>query len=166
MTKLVDAGVTSRLAWVQQAGGPQTDALSTITLTSAGIQVVGMVQPPNVNFGPLAISSASTVSTGFFATLAEPITLVAKARGVLPGLVMYPNPASNHVVIRLPAVPGAPTATLILTDAVGRVVRTTTLPLPATGLRHELPLLSLTSGLYTLRVQAGTQQATQILAVE
>ena len=57
--------------------------------------------------------------------------------------------------VQLPALLGASQATLMLRDALGRVVRMVTVFSPATGLVHELSLTGLNSRLYILHVQAG-----------
>ncbi|UOQ55654.1 T9SS type A sorting domain-containing protein [Hymenobacter cellulosivorans] len=164
--KLTDDGPASSVAWVQQAGGASYDGVTSLSLASTGIHLIGRVRAPNVRFGTLVINGSSTSNTSYVATLAEPIRLAAHAATQLPGLAMFPNPAAHQVTISLPALSGTTTVGLTLTDAVGRVVRTATCPLPATGLRYALPLTGLAPGPYIVRLQAGDQQTAQVLAVE
>jgi hypothetical protein len=88
------------------------------------------------------------------------------ATTALPGLTLAPNPAHTATTVELPAQPGSPTATLTLRDALGRRIHTQTVPVPATGLRHELNVAGLPAGLYSLQVQASASTATRKLVVE
>ncbi|WP_236668813.1 fibronectin type III domain-containing protein [Hymenobacter rubidus] len=80
---------------------------------------------------------------------------------------IYPNPAHRAAGLVLPAVPGVAQASLGLFNAVGQQVRAAVVPL-ASGLetRTQLDLSGIAPGLYTLRVQAGSQVASQRLSVE
>ena len=60
----------------------------------------------------------------------------------------------------------APTAKLVLIDALGRTVRTKVVALPGAGQRHELDLVGLPAGLYALRVEAEGTTTTRQLVVE
>ncbi|MDO7851201.1 hypothetical protein [Hymenobacter convexus] len=169
LTKLVDAGATSSFAWAQQAGGAGGDYATSMGLAGTSIVVAGAVGP-SASFSTQAINTASNQSTnnqvGFLAFLLDPTLLAtAAAQGSLR-FSLAPNPARTAATVQLPAVPGAPTATLTLTDALGRTLRTETLPLPAAGLRHELALNGLAPGFYVLHVRAGDATATRQLAVE
>jgi hypothetical protein len=91
---------------------------------------------------------------------------LATVTAQLAGFALAPNPAHASTTVHLPAVPGAAQASLVLLDALGRVVRTQQVPLPATGATAELPLAGLAPGLYHVRVQAGVRQVSRTLAVE
>ena len=84
------------------------------------------------------------------------------------GLVsVFPNPAHHTASLVLPAVAGAAQAQLTLLNALGQAVRSQTLSLLKAGeTRAQLDLADVPPGLYTLRVAAGGQTATQRLAVE
>lgn len=79
---------------------------------------------------------------------------------------LYPNPAHTSVRIRMPALAGAATATLTLRDALGRLVQTRVVTVPATGLQQELPVAGLAGGVYVLQIQAGAFTVTRRLVVE
>jgi hypothetical protein len=80
---------------------------------------------------------------------------------------LAPNPAHGRTTVLVPAVAGATQATLRLTDALGRTVRSfAPAALPAAGLRQELNLEGLTPGVYLLQVQAGTEKVTRRLLVD
>jgi hypothetical protein len=168
VTQLTDAGTAGAFGWAQRAGGPEDDYAAPVTVKSQQLYVAGSATPP-ASFGSLAINSpsGSPEPIGFLASLTDP-TLTATTSALNgPAFTISPNPArsSTSTIVRLPAVPGAQ-ATVTLTDAMGRVVRTTTLNLPAAGLRYELGLAGLPTGLYALQVQAGTATVTRRLVVE
>ncbi|WP_167856337.1 T9SS type A sorting domain-containing protein [Hymenobacter metallicola] len=164
--RLTDAGVSGNFTWALGFGGTSGDFASSIAVIGKQVYVGGTASPP-ASFGVLGLlPSPSTGTVGFLASLVDNAPLSQRAASQLPGLSIYPNPARNAATVELPAVLGATQATLTLTDAVGRAVRTTSAALPAGGLRHTLDVSNLAPGLYTLRVQIGTHTATQPLAVE
>lgn len=78
----------------------------------------------------------------------------------------YPNPAHRAVSLTLPAVPGASKAQVVLLNAVGQQVRSSSVALGSSTTRAELDLTGVAPGLYTVRVVAGGQAASQRLVVE
>ncbi|GAA4354411.1 hypothetical protein GCM10023185_16230 [Hymenobacter saemangeumensis] len=78
---------------------------------------------------------------------------------------LYPNPATGQVSVVLPAASSASSATLTLTDALGRGVRSATVALGAGGTTAGLDLGGVPAGLYTVRVQAGGLVAVRKLVV-
>ena len=84
------------------------------------------------------------------------------------GLVsLFPNPAHHAAEVVLPALPRTAQAQLTLLNAVGQQVLTKTVPLAGSSeTRTQLDLTGVAPGLYTLRVAAGEQSASQRLAVE
>lgn len=80
---------------------------------------------------------------------------------------VFPNPAHHTASLLLPAVPGVAQARLTLLNALGQAVQTQTVALLKVGeTRIQLDLATVPPGLYTLRVAAGRQTASQRLAVE
>ncbi|UOQ55232.1 T9SS type A sorting domain-containing protein [Hymenobacter cellulosivorans] len=79
---------------------------------------------------------------------------------------VYPNPAHHSVTLHLPAVPGAAQAHVELYNLLGQAVRQTTVALPAAGTRTTLDVGNLPTGMYMLRVQAGSETITKQLVVE
>ncbi len=118
------------------------------------------------SFALRAVDNAGNVETAApaYVWLVQPLAAAPALTAATLGL--YPNPARRTATVRLPAVPGAAQATLILTDALGRTVQRRTLALPATGTRAELDLTGLTPGVYALCVVAGGQAAVRRLVVE
>jgi hypothetical protein len=115
-----------------------------------------------------SLPAGQFVATGrFFLHLVPAGAALASASETLTaGLRLYPNPAKASTTLLLPAVAGASSATLTLSDALGRVLRTTKAALPATGLRHELSLAGMAPGVYVVKVQAGAATAVRRLTVE
>jgi len=114
-----------------------------------------------------AFSVVGRNATGRFALELRPGAVTATVAEVLAAqLQVYPNPAHATAIVQLPAVPGQAHATLTLLDALGRTVRHDALALPTAGLRHQLSLTGLASGVYALRVQVGGTTVTRRLVVE
>ncbi|WP_375434771.1 T9SS type A sorting domain-containing protein [uncultured Hymenobacter sp.] len=122
----------------------------------------------------LRASEQATLNQSPFFTTQNPLTgsgscnnlLATHSSASLNALRVSPNPAHSTATVELPAVPGARQATLTLTDALGRVVHTRTVALPAGGLHQQLSLAGLASGMYALRVHAGSARVLRRLIVE
>jgi hypothetical protein len=84
------------------------------------------------------------------------------------GLVsLFPNPAHHAAEVVLPALARTAQAQLTLLNAVGQQVLTKTVSLASgSETRTQLDLTGVAPGLYTLRVAAGGQSASQRLAIE
>ncbi|MGY3088288.1 hypothetical protein ACVWYF_001321 [Hymenobacter sp. UYAg731] len=79
---------------------------------------------------------------------------------------VYPNPAHIRATVQVPAVPGADTATVTLTDGQGTTVFEQPVSLTAAGGTAEVPLLGRAPGLYRVQVRAGEQRVARTLKVE
>jgi hypothetical protein len=154
---------TGSIDWVAGAGGISTDRPAGLAVSGPTVYVCGLTYPPAL-FGTLAISSPSGSSAGFLASLTDPTLLGTTLTTGNLAFALFPNPAQSATTVQLPAVRGGATATLTLTDALGRILRTATLP--AASLRHELDLRGLSPGLYAVQVRVGGTRGTQRLVVE
>jgi hypothetical protein len=158
-----------QFAWAQQAGNSPIGSNEgyAVAVSSSGMVHVGGRVGAQPQFGSLTPAGSSAVySDGFYASLSDAAALATQsARGSL-ALSLAPNPAHGRATVQLPGTPGTTKATLTLSDALGRVVRSLALPLPAAGLRHELDLSGLAPGIYVLRGQAGAAYAVSRLVVE
>ena len=164
VTKIADLGTSASFTWAQQAGGTGNDYVNAMAVSGTRLYMTGFIAPPAI-FGSLNIGSQLGSQTGFLASLTDPtLTATTAAQGAL-SFSLAPNPARASTTVQLPARPGTATATLTLTDALGRTLRTETISLPA-GLRHELDLTGLAPGLYAVQVRAGAISGTQRLVVE
>lgn len=81
-------------------------------------------------------------------------------------LAAYPSPAHEVLTLALPAIPGASTAQVTLLNTLGQPVKTSQLTLRGGGTQAQFELGGVQPGLYTLRVVAGEQQASQRVVVE
>ncbi len=79
---------------------------------------------------------------------------------------LFPNPAQTQVTVTVPAVAGATQVRATLFTVLGQAVREQKAALPAAGGRLQFPTTGLPAGVYLLRLQAGTAQATRRLVVE
>ncbi|MCB2377984.1 T9SS type A sorting domain-containing protein [Hymenobacter sp. BT635] len=165
---LTDMGSSGRFSWAVQPAGASYSSAAGLAISGNELYIGGNFQAPFVQFGTLglAVPLANERPNVGYVTVLRSITTSMKAPAWAAGLELTPNPAHGRAMVSLPAVPGATRVTLLLTDALGRTVRTATAALPAAGLRHELNLQGLAPGLYSLRVQAGQQQAVRALLVE
>ncbi len=122
-------------------------------------------QQPTYAFTAPAGSLASTTR---FALVLRPSGALATHAGLQASQVaVYPNPAHQSATLLLPAVADAPTATAVLLDALGRTLWQRTLPVGPAGSSTLLDLRSLPTGVYMLRLQAGTSApVTKRLTVE
>jgi hypothetical protein len=137
---------------------------SGFAVNAAGTQLTGLVVPAGAVTGPVRVTTPGGNSPAVNFT----VTLVSAASPAIAtdpnALRVYPNPAHGRAAVVLPA--GAGSATLTLHDALGRVVRMRQHQLAATPATTELPLQGLAPGLYHLRLQAGTGQASRAVVVE
>lgn len=163
VAKLTDSGSTSTFTWAQRAGGTKNDGVVAMCLTGSQLYMGGTVTPP-ASFSNLLLAGPGTAPVPYFASLSDNTTLATAVP--LPGtdLTLYPNPAHASTTVQLAGAADALQATLTLRDALGRLVRTTTVALP-TSLPYELSLVGLPSGVYSLQVQAGTKTTVRRLIV-
>ncbi|WP_216690404.1 T9SS type A sorting domain-containing protein [Hymenobacter siberiensis] len=90
----------------------------------------------------------------------------AQTLAPLTDVSVYPNPAHIRATVQVPAVPGADTATVTLTDALGATVFEQPVSLTGAGGTAEVPLLGRVPGLYRVQVRAGEQRVMRTLKVE
>lgn len=107
-------------------------------------------------------TGGSNTTFGFRGTSA----LATRAALGAGSIEAYPNPAHRAVSLSLPVVPGAGKAQVTLLNAVGQQVRSSSVLLGSSTIRAELDLTGVAPGLYTVRVVAGGQAASQRLVVE
>jgi hypothetical protein len=95
-------------------------------------------------------------------------TVMSSARSaeLARAIGVYPNPAHRDFTLSLPALPGARTAQLTLLNTLGQQVQTRQLELNAAGTQTRMDLHGLAAGVYTLRVQTGSQVTAKQVVVE
>jgi uncharacterized protein with beta-barrel porin domain len=90
-------------------------------------------------------------------------TVLAQQDALSQEVQVFPNPTHGHVFISLPASLKAQAVKATLLNALGQKVQQTTL---AAGAAGPLPLLGLTKGLYTLRLETAIGSINKRLLVE
>ncbi len=129
-------------------------ATGTDQLLSAGTQV------------RLTLASATAGATRY-ALVFRPAGALATAPNALAAqATVYPNPAHERFTLTLPPVAGQQAVRATLVNALGQVVNTRTVALPATGTTAEYATSGLAAGVYALRLTAGNQAATLRVVVQ
>lgn len=108
--------------WAQRAGDAGIDYPNALAVSGINMCVAGAFNSATAAFGTQNLVSVAPVPAGFFATLNDATNLAVATPTTLAGLELYPNPAGR--VARVTLLTGLGSATLMLLDAVGRVVRT------------------------------------------
>jgi len=80
-------------------------------------------------------------------------------------VALYPNPAKTAAFVELPASLGRQAVTATLVDALGREVRTVSLPAQG-AVAHQLDLHELATGVYALRLSTSAGVVVKKLVVE
>ncbi|AMR26414.1 hypothetical protein A0257_04385 [Hymenobacter psoromatis] len=160
-TQLTDAGTTASFNWAQSVGGPANDKSWSMALSGTRIYIASTL------LTPVQLDAGVVAQGAFLGVLESPSasTTVASASAAW-AVALSPNPAQGMVTVHLPPQPKGLDATFQLYDAQGRVVRSRTQAVPVTGLDQAWSLDGLSSGLYILRVQAGSATTSQHLIVE
>ena len=138
--------------------------MSGISVNGPSVYISGSIGQGSVSLGSVTLANPAATNAAYFASFSSTVT--ATTPSTLAGSSLYPNPAAARTSVRLPAMPGASTATLSLYDGLGRIAKKLTVAVPATGLVQEIELSSLVSGIYLLHVQAGTASAKHRLVIE
>ncbi|MDO7884336.1 hypothetical protein [Hymenobacter cheonanensis] len=143
-------------SWVSLGTGLNAAAYGLALATTGRLYAGGFFTATGDNSKPLA--KLATYDRTLLAT---------RASGqAAPLLQLYPNPAQHAVTVELAPTGGTGAAQLRVRDALGRVVVERPLSLPAAGLRVELPLGSLSAGVYQVEVAWGQMLTTRPLTVE
>ena len=138
-----------------------------IVVNGTGSPIVIPNLSPNTTYTVTVVANytgggSSAPANATFTTPMGSSTTATIGNGVLS---VYPNPAQQRFTLSLPAVAGARTAELTMTNAIGQRVFTRTVTLQADGTQVALEADGLATGLYTLRVQAGGQTAAIKVAI-
>lgn len=165
VTKLTDDGSTSRFAWAQGAYDTYTVSATSVAVTGSQVVIGGQFQG-TANFGNITITQSTTNFVGLFALLQTGTGLATRSTSLLEGMGLFPNPAQTAVMLHLPTKASVSEARVVLLDAAGRPVRTTTVHLFGVGTAYILNVQGLAPGVYVLHVQVGEDMAVRRLTVE
>jgi hypothetical protein len=125
--------------------------------------VIDLKLQPSYQF---TVSNASALITGRFELVFSPQQPLATATAALAQQVaLYPNPAKKAAFVELPASLGRQAVTASLVDALGRVVRTVSLPAKG-AVAHQLDLSELATGVYALRLSTSAGVLVKKLVIE
>jgi hypothetical protein len=151
----------ANLVWAQQAGSTSYDYVYSLSLLGNRLYLAGFSNEA-ATFGAVTLPKSSA----FLANLGVDAPLATAGPTLLPAFTLYPNPALTQLTVNVPAIAGAKQVVLTLHDALGRMVQTTTLTPPTTGLTQQLSVVGLPSGLYLLRLQGGTTIGVRSVVIE
>ena len=148
---------------VPQAGSYTFEADQLLNFRAGDVQLrdaltgtlVDLSQQPAYAF---QVAAGSLSSTSRFALLFRPGTVTATAPALSAAQVgLFPNPARQEFTLTMPGLPMARTVVAELLNALGQRVLVQTLALPSTGLRARIDVRALPTGVYSLRLRAGTE---------
>ena len=147
------------------------DSTRWVNTNASPVTIAGLI-PGNTYY--IQVTSLCGNATGTVYTPGSPMTMAFRGTSALAtraalgagSIEAYPNPAHRAVSLTLPAVPGASKAQVMLLNAVCQQVRSSSVALGSSTTRAELDLTGVAPGLYTVRVLAGGQAASQRLVVE
>ncbi|GAA3970555.1 hypothetical protein GCM10022407_15500 [Hymenobacter antarcticus] len=148
---------------VPQAGTYTFEADQLLNFRAGDVQLrdaltgalVDLSQQPTYAF---QVAAGSLSSTTRFALLFRPGTVTATAPVLSAAQVgLFPNPARQEFTLTMPGLPAARTVVAELSNALGQRVLVQTLALPGTGLRARFDVRALPTGVYSLRLKAGSE---------
>jgi hypothetical protein len=150
-----------------------TDSVRTMRVQSASSSPVTLRRLLPGRTYTIRVTSVCGTAASTFYTAGTPVTYTFRStldsRAALGAVTLsvFPNPAHHTANLLVPAIPGVAQAQFILLNGLGQQVFVKVVPLAAGAeTQTKLDLMGVAPGLYTLRVAAGSQSASQRLAVE
>ena len=130
----------------------------------------------NASAAPTVVNNATaalpvnTINTrpaaGQTYTFTPAAALATRAALGTASLELFPNPARHAFTLRLPALAAERNAQIMLFNSLGQQLQSRSLALGASGTQTQVDVSALAAGIYTVRVQAGSQVASQQVAIE
>jgi sugar lactone lactonase YvrE len=112
-------------------------------------------------------AQAAAPIAGRFRLLFRPATALATTASLSAADVsVFPNPARTRFTVVLPGLGQTTTVQAELLNALGQVVRRQTAALPASGTQFSFDTAELATGVYVLRLQAGTTTLAKRVVLE
>ncbi|MCB2378754.1 T9SS type A sorting domain-containing protein [Hymenobacter sp. BT635] len=153
--------------WALKGGGTTgIDAGTGVTIDVQGrAYLVGTLFGTTATFGTHSL--VTNMRTGFVARVGSPMLSTLPGSGNVSAwaVSLYPNPATDYVTLDLPAALSARQVQATVYNAMGQLISTQTLPLPARASTLELRVAGMQPGCYMLRVQAANEVAVRRLSV-
>jgi hypothetical protein len=129
-------------------------------------QSLKLSQGTSYSFSATAAQAAAPI-TGRFRLYFRPTAPLATAPTLSADVVgVYPNPAHERFTVTLPGLSQATTVQAELLNSLGQVVRRQSAALPTSGTQFTLEASSLATGVYTLRLQAGTSTLAKRIVIQ
>jgi hypothetical protein len=149
-------------AWSVSNGSTLNNTLVRLPATSQG----GRWNGPNGSATWSAVGVDNYTGVGSYLSTACFIPTASRGAAVLRNaLEIYPNPATETVLLRLPSNSTARTASVTLLDMLGRTVRQRTAPISATE-AMPIDLRNLPAGIYAVRVTCADAEYTGRVVVK
>ncbi len=130
--------------------------LSAYLADAATGQIMNLSQQPRYTFTVTAAQATAPLTGRFALRFGAAAALSASAAPPAPELAIYPNPAHGSFTVVLPAGLGPGAAHVQLLNSLGQVVRQQVVAVAASGARFTMLTTGLATGVYSLRLQAGT----------
>lgn len=138
----------------------------TSTVYTSTPNTIGFVVPTSLAVGTYVVAVVTSHGTSPARSFSVTTPLAAMPSMLGEQVAVFPTPTHASATVQVPPMVGVGTIRLRLCDALGHPVRTVEAALPAVGLRQELDLRGLASGLYLVQLQAGTTVVTRRLLVD
>jgi hypothetical protein len=115
----------------------------------------------------VSAAQAAAPLVGRFRLLFRPVTALATTASLSAAdVAVFPNPARARFTVVLPGLGQASAVQAELRNALGQVVRRQTAALPASGTQLSFDTAELATGVYILRLQAGTTHLAKRVVIE
>jgi|GEM_PF-1980081 len=166
VVSLADGPTAPTVEWAQPIGGTGFEYVNTLLVLGNQLFVGGSSTSPSITIGTYSITNPAVNGASYVAVLDGILLGTADAAASRAGFSLWPNPAVGTTTLRWAAPAGPGPVSLRLTDALGRAVRTATVPAATLVAGYSLGLAGLPPGLYLLRLTSGSTQLTRRLVVE
>ncbi|WP_167856442.1 T9SS type A sorting domain-containing protein [Hymenobacter metallicola] len=147
---------TGAWQWGFGCGTTGNDVATTVAVNPQGRVYLGGNLPTAVSFG--TPSQTLAAPKGFIARVAEQTTLSNRPGSAWAASIsLYPNPVTNYITLKLPAPAVAQQIQATVYNALGQLVRTQPLQLPAGATSLKVAVDGMRPGTYTLQLQAAKE---------
>ena len=153
---------SGNFVWAKAMGGTSDDSGNSITLDASGhVHVAGDFDSPTISFGSTTLTNAGGKDI-FIARLDTAIiTGNNEIENSGKGVLVFPNPVTNHLTIALPG--NNKKVEVTISDITGKIIYTTT----ATDVNKlELNTTDFAAGIYVVQIQTADFIGTKKLVVE